>query len=422
MTLATQAHAEETGQKGRRTASTASARTRSLDRRHVGTALLLLPGLLFLFYWFILPIGSFLTQTFDNRELRSQLSATAETLEAWDGQEIPGEASFVALANDLLRVSQEGRLALLGARLNQSQAGFRPLVTRSGNALDTFDQALPMREQFIDTDARWGELATWQLLARESGVVTWQYGLAALDLEQAHDGSISRVAPSQRLFLGLFAQTVTISGIVTLACLLAGLPIAYVLAHGSDRLRAVLLVFVLLPFWTSLLVRSAGWIVVLQDQGLLNYALSYMGLGERATSLLRTRAATYIAMTHVLLPFMILPIFSVMRGVSDLHLKAAASLGAAPAVAFRRVYLPQILPGVVAGCTLVFVMALGYYITPMLVGGPRDQMISYFIAYYTNVSVNWGMAGALSLVLLGSVIVVYCAVGALLGFKNLRIQ
>src|SRR5690606_36657771 len=99
-------------------------------------------------------------------------------------------------------------------------------------------------------------------------------------------------------------------------------------------------VFVLLPFWTSLLVRSAGWIVVLQDQGMLNYLLSFLGLGERAISLLYSRAAVYIAMTHVLLPFMILPIFSVMRGISDTHLKAAASLGAPPVLAFRKVYLP----------------------------------------------------------------------------------
>jgi putative spermidine/putrescine transport system permease protein len=383
--------------------------------------LLVAPGVLFLLYWFIIPIGSFLTQSFDNRALQAQLQTTSEALRGWDGRELPGGEAFSALATDLKRATEEGSAALLGARLNHSLAGFRPLVRRTASRLPEVAQA-GWREELVGIDKRWGEIKYWQVISHESGPITWQYGLAALDLQRGVDGSVERVPEPQRIFVGLFVQTVIISTMVTLLCILVGLPVAYMLAHGSDKVRGILIIFVLLPFWTSLLVRSAGWIVVLQDQGMLNYLLSFVGFGERAISLLYSRAAVYIAMTHVLLPFMILPIFSVMRGISDTHLKAAASLGAPPMLAFRKVYLPQVLPGIVAGATLVFVSALGYYITPMLVGGPRDQMISYFIAYYTNVSVNWGMAGTLSLVLLLSVVIVYAVIGKLVGFNRMRMQ
>lgn len=389
--------------------------------RNAATFALILPGLVFLLYWFIVPIGAFLTQTFDNRVLQAQLQHTGQSLRGWDGLELPPEPAFAALASDLRRAASAGTAGLLGARLNHSQAGLRPLVTRTSSRLP---DAAPgsWREALVALDGRWGQVGTWRIIARESGPVTWQYALAAVDLRREFGGSVASVPPQERIFVSLFIQTVVISAGVTLMCLLVGLPVSYMLAHGSDRLRSLLIVFVLLPFWTSLLVRSAGWIVVLQDQGLLNYVLSAAGFGERATSLLYTRAATYIAMTHVLLPFMILPIYSVMRGVSDTHLKAAASLGARPTLAFRKVYLPQVFPGIVAGATLVFVSALGYYITPLMVGGPRDQMISYFIAYYTNVSVNWGMAGALSLVLLLSVVIVYAVIGRLVGFKALKVR
>lgn len=404
---------------------TMTAQAASIPRlrisRDATAYLFVIPGVLFLLYWFIMPIGSFLTQSFDNRALQSQMQLTGEALQGWDGRELPSEAAYAALAGDLRRASDQGSAALLGARLNQSLAGFRPLITRTASRLPETTE-IGWRQELTEMDPRWGELQFWHIIAREGGPVTWQFGLAALDLQMNFDGSIESVPEHQRIFAGLFVQTVVISGAVTLLCIIVGLPVAYVLAHGSDRVRGILIVFVLLPFWTSLLVRSAGWVVVLQDQGMLNYVLSLLGFGERALSLLYSRAAVYIAMTHVLLPFMILPIFSVMRGISDTHLKAAASLGAPPLLAFRKVYLPQIFPGIVAGATLVFVSALGYYITPMVVGGPRDQMISYFIAYYTNVSVNWGMAGALSLVLLLSVIVVYAVIGKLVGFNRMRMQ
>jgi putative spermidine/putrescine transport system permease protein len=381
--------------------------------------LLTLPALAFLVYAFVIPIAAFLFQVVDNRAPHAQLRNVAVALADWDRRGMPGDAAFKAVADDLRRLVRDEAVVSLAARLNHNKAGLRSLITRTAARLPASEPA-SWRETLTAIDARWNDPETWRILASESGPVTWHYLLAALDLQRGADGGLTNVAEDQRIYRGLFMQTVVISAVVTLLCLAIGLPIAYVLAHGSARLQNVLLVFVLLPFWSSLLVRSAGWIVVLHEQGLLNYALSWLGFGERATSMLYNRPGVYLAMTHVLLPFMILPIYSVMRGIPDTHLKAAASLGAPPWLAFRRAYLPQILPGVVAGSTLVFVSALGYYITPLLIGGPRDQMISYFIAYFTNVSVNWGMAGALSLILLASVVVIYAIIGRLIGFDRIR--
>jgi putative spermidine/putrescine transport system permease protein len=383
--------------------------------------LLVLPTVAFLVFSFVIPIGAFLAQVFDNRAVSQQLQRTGPALDGWTGLALPEEAAFQALGRDLTELARKDALVPLAARLNHNRAGFRPLITRTGARLPAQEPA-SWRETLLSLDPRWGELETWRILAAESRPVTTHYMLAALDLQHRIGVGLTEVPPDEKIYRWLFLQTVLISAVVTLLCLCVGLPVAYVLAHGSARMRGILILFVLLPFWSSLLVRSAGWIIVFHDQGMLNYLLSMVGFGPKATALLYDRPGVYVAMTHVLLPFMILPIFSVMRSVPDTHLKAAASLGAPPLLAFRRVYLPQVAPGIVAGCTLVFISALGYYITPMLVGGPKDQMISYFIAYFTNVSVNWGMGGALSLVLLGTVAVIYLLLGRLVGFDAFKLR
>ena len=151
----------------------------------------------------------------------------------------------------------------------------------------------------------------------------------------------------------------------------------------------------LLPFWTSLLVRTVAWVVLLQKEGVLNSLFLSLGIVNEPLKMIFNRFAVYVAMVHVLLPFMVLPLYSVMRGIPPSYVRAASSLGAQPFTAFRRVYVPQTLPGIGAGCLMVFIQALGYYITPALVGGADDQMISYFIAFYASKTVNWGMAAAL---------------------------
>jgi putative spermidine/putrescine transport system permease protein len=183
-------------------------------------------------------------------------------------------------------------------------------------------------------------------------------------------------------------------------CVLLGYPLAYLMANSSPRVAAILAMFVLLPFWTSLLVRTAAWVVLLQEQGILNKMLLAIGLIEQPVRLIFNRIGVVVTMVHVLLPYMVLPLYAVMRGIKPETMRAARSLGASPWTAFRRVYFPQTVPGVVAGALLVLVSEVGYYITPALVGGAEDQMLAYFIAFYTNETVNWGLAAALGVVLM----------------------
>ena len=202
------------------------------------------------------------------------------------------------------------------------------------------------------------------------------------------------------LYAWVFVDTVWLCLLTAVISLILGYPLAYRLATLPEGTANLLMILVLLPFWTSLLVRTASWIVLLQREGPINEALEWLGLINEPLALVYNRAGVYIAMTHVLLPFMVLPLYSVMRGIPPNYVRAALSLGAKPTTAFLKVYLPMSMPGVAAGCLLVFILAIGYYITPALVGGQSDQMISYFVAFYTLQTVNWGMAAALGSVLL----------------------
>ena len=155
------------------------------------------------------------------------------------------------------------------------------------------------------------------------------------------------------------------------------------------------------------LVRTAAWVIVLQKAGIVNDALMGLGLVDEPLALIFNRTGVYISMVHILLPFMILPLYGVMKGIPGDHVRAATSLGATPRAAFLEVYFPQTLPGLAAGCLLVFVVALGFYITPMLIGGGSDQMLAYLIAQYATKTANWGLAGALAVVLLVCIAVLY---------------
>src|SRR5262249_19862402 len=162
----------------------------------------------------------------------------------------------------------------------------------------------------------------------------------------------------------LFARTLWISLVVTIATFFVGYPIAYILANSTARLSNILMAFILIPFWSSVLVRSTAWIVLLRREGLVNDMALSAGLFSEPQQLVHNRFGTYVAMIHVLLPFMILSIYSVMKGISPIYMKAAGSLGAGPIRSFLEVYFPLSLPGVAAGSLLVFVLSLAYYITP----------------------------------------------------------
>ncbi|MAK56693.1 MAG: hypothetical protein CML17_12770 [Pusillimonas sp.] len=245
--------------------------------------------------------------------------------------------------------------------------------------------------------------------------------LTALDLERNADGDIQK-RQSSNIYVDLYSKTLGMSLVITLLCIALGYPVAYCLAHAPARVAGVLLVMVLLPFWTSFLVRTTAWIALLQTNGVVNSVLQTVGLISEPLELLYTPLATILAMTHILLPFMILPLYSVMKGIDPSHVKAALSLGSPPFSAFVRVYLPQTIPGLSAGSLLVFITAVGYYIIPALVGGTDGQMISNIIAYHMQQSNNWGLASALGSLLLAVIVMLYWLYDRLVGASNLKLS
>jgi putative spermidine/putrescine transport system permease protein len=392
---------------------------RSERREQWRAAVLVLPLFLFLLASFILPIGSMLARAVFDSDVARILPRVSAELRHWDGRDLPPERAFAAMVADLRAAREAGTLASAATRLNYDVAGFRTLLITSGRRVAgaTVD---PPRQALLDVDPKWGERETWAAIRRAGSPVTDFYLLAALDLRRDADNAIASAPVEEAVFRQVLARTLWISAVVTLACLLLGYPVAFFIARQPPQRAALLLFLVLLPFWTSLLVRTVAWVVLLQREGILNNLLLSLGLVHEPLRMIFNRFAVYVAMVHVLLPFMVLPLFAVMKSISPSYERAAASLGAPPFTAFRRVYLPQTLPGIAAGCLMVFIQALGYYITPALVGGAEDQMISYFIAFYASRTVNWGMAAALSIMLLAATLALYAVYNRMIGLDKLR--
>ena len=380
---------------------------------------LVAPLLLFLALNFVLPIGSMLLRSVQDPEMSTVLPGTAALLRGLEGGALPDDRMAGVFATELRQARDSGNLSAVANRLNYDINGFRTLLLRTARQLGD-ETGRATLDELVRIDPRWGERETWAALKHASGPYTSFYLLAAVDRRLTADGGIARTPAQQAIFVDVFKRTFGVSAVVTLVCLVLAYPVAYLLATVPARLGNLLMILVLLPFWTSVLVRTTAWMVLLQREGIVNGTLRRAGLISDPLQLIHNRTGVYIAMTYVLLPFMVLPLYGVMKGVSPLAVRAALSLGASPFAAFRRVYLPQTLPGITAGCVLVFILAIGYYITPALVGGADDQLISYFIAFYTNQTLNWGMAAALGLVLLSVTLILYGVYTKLAGTSGLK--
>jgi putative spermidine/putrescine transport system permease protein len=390
------------------------AEIRSIARRQLlRDSFLILPLVAFLLVVFAGPILLFMLRAVENTIVPESLPRTVAALDAWQpAGDLPPEPVYAALAADLRAFPPERNLAVLARQLNGSREGFRSLMLKTANKLPETPQQ-SWRQALIDIDKKWADPAYWGTLKNESGRLTPSYLLAALDLRRDETGAIARVAPERALYLSLLWRTFEISLEVALLCALFGFPAAFVLSALPQRRANLLMICVMLPFWTSLLVRTTAWIILLQGNGPVNSLLQWLELVDQPLQLLFNRFGVLVAMVHVLLPYMILPLYSVMKNIPPSHLRAAQSLGATNRVAFLKVYLPQTLPGLAAGTLLVFIMALGYYITPALVGGPDDQMLSYMITFHLNESMNWGMASALGALLLLATILLFAVFGRL---------
>jgi putative spermidine/putrescine transport system permease protein len=330
-----------------------------------------------------------------------------QSLKGWDPQVAPAPASYAALVEDLGHLSDSSDAGALARRLNSEVPGSRSLVMGAYRALPIAGSPQDIQARLVELDPRWAETSFWQAIAKNGSRWTPDYLLASVDLRRDSQGSIERMPPELRAFGPILLRTFQISFVVTLFCLALAYPLAWWLASLPARKANLLMILVLVPFWTSILVRVAAWIVLLQSEGLVNRGLMGIGLIDSPLALLFNRAGVVIAMVHILLPFMILPLYSVMKNVPATYVRAAVSLGSTPLSAFFRVYVPQTYPGISAGALLVFILSIGYYVTPALLGGADDQMLSYYIARYTNVEVNWGMACALGAVLLTATMILY---------------
>ena len=401
----------------------------TMRREHLKALMLIAPLFFFIVLSFIIPIGKMLTNAFWDPAIHDTMPATSRALANWDGKELPGEEAFAAFAVDMKAAQKSKQVAFIGKRLNYEIPTLKSKVVVTARNLDKIETG-PWKDAVIALDPVWGDVETWTTIKRASSSLTPFYLLNVLDLKQTADGSIEGVSEDRTIYRQILARTMGISLLVTLCTLVLGYPVAYMLATLPQRTASILMIFVLLPFWTSLLVRTTAWTILLQDGGVMTqffnfsgvtWILNELGLMVGEPHLNKTRFATVLAMTHIQLPFTLLPIYSVMKTISPTYMRAAKSLGATPFHSFRTVYMPQTLPGVAAGCLLTFILSLGYFITPALVGGPTDNMIAGFIDSAMNNEGNWNKASALGFVLLTATLILYYVYNRLIGIDKMKL-
>lgn len=396
------------------------AKLRAANRRKQATAALLCaPGLLIMMLAFAWPIVSLLTNAVHAPRFANTMPELAAWLADWDGKALPDETGYALVAKEFAKAYEDKTLPRASRRLNYEQSGLRSLAMKTGRRAKRMQP--PYKDALIKADKDWASIETWWALKAASQRLTDKFLLQALDLRRDPIAGVQQVDPELRVYRERLAVTFWISIVVTVLCALIGYPMAYVMATSSDTVSRILFILVLLPFWISLLVRTAAWVVLLQKEGIINDGLLWLGVVDEPQQLIFNRTGVYIAMVHILLPFLILPLYSVMRAIRGDQVRAANSLGATPIAAFLTVYLPQTIPGLGAGCLLVFVLSIGFYVTPALVGGSADQMISALIAEFALGTANWGLASALALVLLCCVAVIYPIFGRYAGARNLRL-
>ena len=398
-------------------AALAAAQSRAKRRAF----LLVLPLLLFVLLTFLVPIGYMLKRSIEH----DGFSGAAPALDAWfkanpgfDAANPPEEA-YAALVSDLARMQVEKTTGIAGTRINYTVPGTISLFKKGAREAKTL--VAPFKESLLALDPEWGRPALWRGMSAASSAYTGEFYKVASDMKLTDDGW-ARGGDKERIYLYLFFKTFLISGLITVICLLLAFPISHLLATLPLARASLLMILVLLPFWTSLLVRTTAWIALLQEQGIVNDMLVGLGLigDDGRLTMMYNMTGTIVAMTHVLLPFMILPLYSVMKVIPPSYARAARSLGATSWTTFRRVYLPQTLPGIAAGSLLVFILAVGYYITPALVGGADGQLISNLISFHMSKS-NWSLAAAIAGMLLVSILLLYWLYDRLIGIDRLKL-
>ena len=395
---------------------------RAMRRNKLIAMGLIAPLLIFILFSFLIPIVDMSLRSVDNSIIPRILPNTIVALETWDGQDLPPEEAFAALAADMTAGRESREIGKVATRLNYEVSGMRGAVMGTSRKISKVKEG-PYKEALIKSNKAWGEQDTWLLLKRLSGKYTFGFYLNAVDMKYDVQGDIIAQPDFRQIYVDLFIRTLWMSLLITGMTILLGYPIAHLMATLPLRYSNLLMIMVLLPFWTSLLVRTTAWIVVLQSNGVLNDILVWVGLvaDDARPQMVYNQIGTIVAMTHILLPFMVLPLYSVMKTIPPTYMRAARSLGANQFTAFVRVYMPQTVAGIGAGSILVFILAIGYYITPELVGGTSGTLISNQIAYHMQSSLNWSLAAALGAILLGTVVALYFIYNHIVGIDNMKL-
>lgn len=395
------------------------ALTRASRAARIRAFLLVLPLLVFVLLTFVVPIGQMLSRSVVDEKFSENMPALGAWFAANSGA--PDEAAYAALAADLKAASENRSAGNVGTRINYELPGTRSMFTGAARRAD--DLAPPFTEAILALDPEWARPDLWAAMRSASAAATLNFYQAALDRQIGADGRFEAAPENSQIYVKLFIRTFVLSVVITGLCLLLGFPIAHLLATLPLRYASLLMILVLLPFWTSLLVRTTSWMVLLQGQGVINDLLVWAGIvgDDGRLEMMYNQTGTIIAMTHILLPFMILPLYSVMKTIPPSYARAARSLGATSWTTFRRIYLPQTVSGIGAGGILCFILAVGYYITPALVGGADGTLISNQIAFHMQKSLNWSLAAALAAMLLGAVLVLYWAYDRMVGIDNMKL-
>ena len=392
---------------------------RSQRRSKMRAFMLVFPLLAFIFISFIVPIGSLFTRSVDDKLVNQVLPLTFEELKNWDGQNVPDEPLFAAMFMDL-KNADKIEIGRVSTRMNYEKSGWKSLLKKTTRKMKNIDGP-PYKDQMIKIHKRWGKVEFWQSLTAMKDPYTLGYYLNAVDLKYGYNKSIEQQPEKRQVYNLLWKRTLLVSLLVTVFCLILGYPVAHLLATLPLSKSNLLMICVLIPFWTSLLVRIVSWMVMLQQEGVVNDTLVAFGLPEEwRLPMMYNFTGTLIVMTQILLPFMILPIYSVMKTIPPSYMRAAQNLGATPTLAFLRVYMPQTLPGIGAGSILVFIVAIGYYITPELVGGKDGRLIGNFIAFHMQNTLNWGLAAAMGVVLLAGILILYWLYDKIVGIDNMK--
>jgi len=391
-------------------------------RNKIKAFLLVAPLLLFLLITYIFPIGEMLTRSIDDKMVTNMLPKTFKAMENWDGQELPPEEVFASFLFDykiLVKAKTQGKL---DQRLNKEKNGFNSILKKLKRKMKKFEEG-NYKEQIMSVHKRFADVSYWRAIKRTAPPYTAAKYLKAVDMVKDENGNIVKVEESRRIYTQLWLRTLEVAFFVTLFCFLMGYPIAHLLATIPMKYSNLLMICVLLPFWTSLLVRTASWMILLQQQGVVNDFFVMIGLvaDDNRPEMMYNKVGTYVAMSQILLPFMVLPLYSVMKTVSPSLMRAGKSLGGTPFVSFWKIYFPLTISGIGAGSLLVFIIAAGYYITPELVGGASGKLISNSIAYHMKQTLDWSFASAMGLMLLVGVMAVYWIYNKLVGIDNIKL-